>query len=582
MNILNFGKEMFGEFKNVFAGEETDHRVRKFLMLMVVLNVPLRFMLPEVFFSLLFLVTFVVLLILTEKALPSLTTGILVVEMILLGFVNPEIINHEIVNAKTAIFMLMTVVPFMMMLEKVITEFFIRVLLLSSGTVVVGLSMCLLNGGISAFADAVTVIAIGIIVAKGIRSKILKMDVSKEDFTKVEANLRSNLMSTGIGATIFGILLIPAEPYNPIAALAALLEFWEFFWLCLPVFLTTLVVGLGTLAYCQKFQKFGYGTKMPKYIWDNLKKTVKEEKWTSRYKYTVLIEGISFVGFIVMLFLDKWGEGTIYMAALISIVFVMCMKGADYVKHKHGNNDTDSDVTPEKHEYLSEHFGHIMAFVIFIMICLFGQVANLVQHKTFEYPVEEYAIKKFEGNPAAQATAFGVATAGMTAVSENMFTVTLFKNLLNSAVVKGLITVDDNDPIKLMRLYRLFMACIVCGATLMSIWLYIGSAPLLFMAMNSFVKSIGLTPKVLLKMCLPFAFMFTITVIPMLRYCMPYWIEMVHDTGRIQDKPFPMEKVMAEVKLLESMSHGSDDSHGHSTHGSEETDDSSDIQDLNH
>jgi len=141
-----------------------------------------------------------------------------------------------------------------------------------------------------------------------------------------------------------------------------------------------------------------------------------------------------------------------------------------------------------------------------------------------------------------QATIFAAATAGETMFSENMFTVVLMTSELDKAmrndVIKvppSLYTTEKERLIVRNRIYRYFVFSILIGATYPSIWLYIGCAALLFLAMNSYAASIGIKPKRIFWACVPFATILTILSFWYIRYEMFDHVMEIHDSGRVHD-----------------------------------------------
>jgi NhaB family Na+:H+ antiporter len=131
---------------------------------------------------------------------------------------------------------------------------------------------------LSAFLDALTVVAVVISVAVGFYGiyhrvasarpgEDLQDDshierTNREVLEQFRAFLRSLMMHAGVGTALGGVMTMVGEPQNLIIAKAAGWHFGDFFLSMAPVSVPVLVCGLATCLLVEKFRLFGYGAQL--------------------------------------------------------------------------------------------------------------------------------------------------------------------------------------------------------------------------------------------------------------------------------------------------------------------------------
>ena len=137
----------------------------------------------------------------------------------------------------------------------------------------------------SAFLDALTVIAILIAISVGFYSVYHKVasgkdfnhdhdhatdeqiaDTHKEELDQFRAFLRSLMMHGAIGTALGGVCTTVGEPQNILIASRMGWDFGEFFYRMAPVTMPVLVFGLGTCLLLEKVKMFGYGELLPENV----------------------------------------------------------------------------------------------------------------------------------------------------------------------------------------------------------------------------------------------------------------------------------------------------------------------------
>ena len=136
--------------------------------------------------------------------------------------------------------------------------------------------MCLLfvfaAAFLSAFLDALTVMAVLIAVAAGfyhvyksVASKEESFSENSEEFQTFKGFLRNLLMHGAVGTALGGATTV-GEPQNLLIASVADWSFNEFFLKMLPISFPVFISGLITCYVVERFSLFSFGVQLPSHI----------------------------------------------------------------------------------------------------------------------------------------------------------------------------------------------------------------------------------------------------------------------------------------------------------------------------
>lgn len=183
------------------------------------------------------------------------------------------------------ILLLMFMVAGIYFMKQLLLFVFTKLLLQIRSKIVLSLSFCLSAAFLSAFLDALTVVAVIISVGMGFYGVYHKVasgknfedsdDINddkhiinrKETLEEFRAFLRSLMMHAAVGTALGGVMTMVGEPQNLIIAEQAKWGFAEFFFRMSPVTVPVLICGVLTCALVEKFHLFGYGAKLPRRVW---------------------------------------------------------------------------------------------------------------------------------------------------------------------------------------------------------------------------------------------------------------------------------------------------------------------------
>ena len=202
--------------------------------------------------SWLLVVEFIFTLAMALKCYPLLPGGLLAIEALLIGMTSPAHVREEIAGNLEVLLLLMFMVAGIYFMKQLLLFVFTRLLLGIRSKMLLSLAFCLAAAFLSAFLDALTVVAVVISVAVGFygiyhRVASARPDDSdllddshieqhyREVLEQFRGFLRSLMMHAGVGTALGGVMTMVGEPQNLIIAKAAGWHFGEFFLRMAPV-----------------------------------------------------------------------------------------------------------------------------------------------------------------------------------------------------------------------------------------------------------------------------------------------------------------------------------------------------------
>ena len=204
---MSYGRALWRNF----LGQSPDWY--KLTLIIVLIVNPLVFHLNPFIAGWMLVVEFIFTLAMALKCYPLLPGGLLAIEAVMIGMTSPEHVREEIASNLEVLLLLMFMVAGIYFMKQLLLFIFTRLLLGIRSKMLLSLSFCLAAAFLSAFLDALTVVA--------------------------------------------------GEPQNLIIAKAAGWHFGEFFLRMAPVTLPVMICGLLTCLLLEKTKRFGYGEPLP-------------------------------------------------------------------------------------------------------------------------------------------------------------------------------------------------------------------------------------------------------------------------------------------------------------------------------
>jgi NhaB family Na+:H+ antiporter len=445
----------------------------------------------------LLLLEFIFTLAMALRCYPLQPGGLLAIEGVLIGLTSPPSVYDETLAAVPVILLLVFMVAGIYFLRELLLFTFTKILLGIRSRTALALIVCLTSAALSAFLDALTVVAVLITMGSGFyqvfhrfasgKQYDVEHDVGRDeevqelhrsDLDAFRAFLRGLMMHAAVGTALGGVMTQVGEPQNVLIAKHAGWAFGEFFLHMAPVTLPVLVAGLVTCGVVEKLRWFGYGISLPANVRQVLADYDREQssKRTPREVAVLIAQAFAGVILIVALGLHVAEVGII---GLLVIVLATALAG----------------VTEEQR--LGKAFESALPFTA-LLVVFFAIVAVLHDQHLFEPVVT--AVLQLEGR--AQTAMFYLANAALSAISDNVFVATIYITEVKAALLEGTITREQ---------FEALAVAINTGTNIPSVATPNGQAAFLFLLTSALAPLIRLSYGRMLWMALPYTVTMTLT-----------------------------------------------------------------------
>ncbi len=450
---------------------------------------------------------FIFTLAMALKCYPLQPGGLLALEAVVIGMTSPQHISEEIMSNFEVILLLMFMVAGIYFMKQLLLFVFTKLLLSIRSKIALSLAFCLSAAFLSAFLDALTVVAVIISVgigfygvyhkvASGLEisdSNDMKDDKNiqahnQETLDKFRAFLRSLMMHAAVGTALGGVMTLVGEPQNLIIAESAKWHFLEFFLRMAPVTVPTLIFGLATCIFVEKFRLFGYGEALPAQVLEVLQdyNQCTEEKMTKRDRVRLYTQGLIGVWLILGLAFHLADVGLI---GLTIIVLATAFCG----------------ITDE--HQIGRAFQEALPFTA-LLVVFFSVVAVIIDQHLFA-PIIHYVLA---ADKEAQLVLFYLFNGILSAISDNVFVATVYINEAKNALLQGAISREQFD---------LLAVAINTGTNLPSVATPNGQAAFLFLLTSSIAPLIRLSYGRMVYMALPYTIVLSTVGLVCVKYVLP-------------------------------------------------------------
>lgn len=442
------------------------------------------------------LLEFIFTLAMAHDCYPLLSGGLIAIETVALKMTTWDAVYDETVTNFPVILLLIFMVAGIYFLKDMLAFVFIKILLSFDNKIALSVTFLLVGAFLSAWLDALTVIAVMIAVTISFITIYEEMDVServpdaatdhdrnkiaREDMKAFQGFSRDILMHGAIGTALGGAITIVGEPQNLLIGRLMNWQFWDFFSVMAPITIPVLITGAITCFLVEKLQWFGYRHQLPervrKVLIEHENNVAKEFDNTDRTQ--LVIQAIIAVMLII-------GLAT-HMAEVGIIGLIVIILGASFT----GRSDV---------HLIGLAFTEALPFTA-LLVVFFGIVSMIEDTKMFE-PIIHWVL----GLPESQQmTAFFAANGLLSMISDNVFVATIYIQQAVGAFNDGLISQE--------QLNRLAVA-INTGTNIPSIATPNGQAAFLFLFTSSVAGLINLSYFRMIYMALPYTITMTITAL---------------------------------------------------------------------
>jgi NhaB family Na+:H+ antiporter len=441
-------------------------------------------------------IEFIFTLAMALKCYPLLPGGLLAFQAVVIGMTSPDQIMHEIAANLEVLLLLIFMVAGIYFMKGLLLFVFTKIITKVKSKSSVSLLFCAASAFLSAFLDALTVMAVIISVAIGFYSVYHKIasgkqihhddhdhtddqqvqPLSKKDLKQFRGYLRNLLMHAGVGTALGGVMTIVGEPQNLIIGHQANWDFIEFFMRMSVVTIPVFIAGMLTCFLLEKLKWFGYGVRLSPAVRQVLEDYDKHQAQnrTTKDKAKLFLQGLIAIWLIVGLAFHLAAVGLIGLSV---IIFATTFTG----------------VTDEAQ--IGHAFEEALPFTALLAV-FFAIVAVIIDQKLFE-PVIHWVLT-FEGN--TQLVAFYLANGLLSMVSDNVFVGTVYITEVKNAFLSGAISRDQFD---------LLAVAINTGTNLPSVATPNGQAAFLFLLTSALAPLIRLSYGRMVYMALPYTFVLT-------------------------------------------------------------------------
>lgn len=445
----------------------------------------------------LLLIEFIFTLAMALKCYPLQPGGLLVLQAVLIGLTTPASIYEETVRAFPVILLLIFMVAGIYFLKELLLFAFTRILLSVRSQLALSLIVCMTAALLSAFLDALTVVAVVLTVGAGFYQVFHRFASGKQqdadhdighdaeihelhrcDLDAFRGFLRGLMMHAGVGTALGGVMTQVGEPQNLLIATQAGWDFGEFFIRVAPVSIPVLFAGLATCIIVEKFRWFGYGVQLPVAVREVLHEYDRAQaaRRTARDRAVLIVQAVTAAILVLALGFHLAEVGLI---GLLVIVIATSFTG----------------VTDENR--LGKAFEAALPFTA-LLVVFFSVVAVLHDQHLFE-PVVTAALA-LEGS--AQTAMFYVANGLLSSISDNVFVASIYITEVKAALLEGAITREQ---------FNLLAVAINTGTNIPSVATPNGQAAFLFLLTSALAPLIRLSYGRMIWMALPYTVTLTLT-----------------------------------------------------------------------
>lgn len=437
---------------------------------------------------------FIFTLAMALKCYPLLPGGLLAIEAVIIGMTSASHVREEVAANLEVLLLMMFMVAGIYFMKQLLLFIFTRLLLSIRSKMVLSLTFCVAAAFLSAFLDALTVVAVVISVAVGFYGIYHRVASSRGgdndmlDDSHIDQHyktileqfrgfLRSLMMHAGIGTALGGVMTMIGEPQNLIISKAAGWHFGDFFLRMSPVTVPVLVCGLLTCMLVEKMRWFGYGETLPEKVRDVLQQfdDQSRKRRTHQNKIKLIVQAIIGVWLVIALTLHLAEVGLIGLSV---IILTTALTG----------------VTDE--HAIGKAFTESLPFTALLTV-FFSIVAIIIDQHLFA-PIIQFVLQSSEH---AQLTLFYLFNGLLSSISDNVFVGTIYINEAKAAMKSGAINLTH---------FELLAVAINTGTNLPSVATPNGQAAFLFLLTSALAPLIRLSYGRMVWMALPYTIALTL------------------------------------------------------------------------
>lgn len=448
------------------------------------------------------LLEFIGALALALKCYPLPPAGLIALEAVLLGLTSADHVAREVEANFSVILLLMFMVAGIYFLRDLLLFVFTGLLVRIRSKVALSLVFCGVSAVLSAFLDALTVVAVVVTVALGFYALYHRVasnrsaaddhdpgddaavDASRRsELGRFRAFLRSLVMHAAVGTALGGACTLVGEPQNLVIGEAAGWGFVEFAVRMAPVTIPVLLVGLLTCFLVERLKWFGYGEPLPEPVRAIIASHARHEReHRTRAQWLRLgAQGLA-AGFLVVGLLFHLAEVGLIGLAVIVLATALC------------------GVVDESR--LGPAFEEALPFTA--LLATFFAVVAVIQEQSLFQPIIQPVLAA-EG--ASRTSLMYLANGALSAISDNVFVATVYIKEVQNALEAGQISREQFESLAV---------AVNTGTNIPSVATPNGQAAFLFLLTSALAPLIRLGYGRMMWMALPYTLTMSVTGLAMI------------------------------------------------------------------
>jgi len=364
------------------------------------------------------LIQFIFALACALKCYPLQPGGLIAIESLVIGLTDPETIYKEVITNAPTLLLLIFMVSAIYFIKDVLFIAMTKLFLVFRKKYTLSLVFCLICASLSAFLDALTLVAVAIAVCfnfYAIYYRVASNSDNDEELEEFRGFLRNLIIHGTVGTIIGGTMTEVGEPQNIMIGTIMGWSFMEFIAHCAPIAAPAAIAGFCVCFTVEFFKLPGFHYQMPERARELILKdyTKKIQEMTVQNFYVYAIQTIVLV---LLVFALAFHVAEVGLIGIGIIIIVTAFTGLT------------------KEHDLGVAFTNAMPFVVLIVV--FFSILGVVHSQHLVTPLAEWVFT-FSGK--TQHIVLYLVNGTLSFVSDNVFIATIFINEVESAYVGGII-----------------------------------------------------------------------------------------------------------------------------------------------
>ena len=460
------------------------------ILIFLVINPILFFWVDPFIAGWVLLIEFIFTLALALQCYPIPAGGLLALEAVIIGLTTPDSVYKEIIANLPTLLLLIFMVAGIYYLKDLIFLIFTKVFISFQKKATLSFMFCLISATLSAFLDALTLMAILVAVcfnffaiyhrvasslASGSEEQNLKAAKEFDDFRGFLCNI---VMHGAIGTALGGTMTLIGEPQNLMIGTTMNWSFGGFFAHCSVVSVPVALVGLMLCPLLEIFKAPGFGYQLPEKARELILKDYykKADQVSQQSLLLYITQGVVAV---LLIFALAFHVAEIGLIGISLIIILSAFTG----------------ITKE-HDFAGA-FSNAMPFVTLIII--FFAILAVVHDQHLVSPLAAWVFT-FEGREQLLALYFVNGT--LSFISDNVFIASVFIGEVSKAFQAGLFSPEW---------YEKLAVVVNMGTNVPAVATPNGQAAFLFLLTSSLAPVLKLSYMRMVLLALPYTIAMTLT-----------------------------------------------------------------------